>query len=423
VAVTAPLAAQDPSRRAVVDSARVDLARVFLDCTTTGCDDEFFRTEITWVDFVRDRMAATVYVLVTSEQTGSGGQAFTLAFEGQGPFAGVKDSLRHTSRQGDSEDERRRVLVRLLSLGLLRYARSTSVGDQLQVAMRPRAPESTVARQGAKDRWNRWVFSVGANTFANGDETYKSANVYGNLDASRITEELKLNVGVNVGYTENRYELSDGALASYQHSIGSNALVAKSLTARWSAGVSGSVSSSKYENFKLAVRAMPSVEFDVFPYKESSRRQLIFRYGVGVRAFSYDSTTIYEKVREARPAHELTVASEARQKWGSLNVGVIGTQYLDDLSKRRLVLNGGATWRIVRGLEFNVFGSYELARDQLNISRGTLDDEDILIRLRQLRSGYNYFTSIGLSYTFGSIFNNVVNPRFGRGGQTMFMRM
>lgn len=43
-----------------------------------------------------------------------------------------------------------------------------------------------------------------------------------------------------------------------------------------------------------------------------------------------------------------------------------------------------------------------------------LNDTDILIRLRQLQSGYSYFMSVGLSYTFGSIFNNVVNPRFGR---------
>lgn len=168
---------------------------------------------------------------------------------------------------------------------------------------------------------------------------------------------------------------------------------------------------------------MPAVEFDLFPYKESTRRQLLFRYGIGVRSFRYNSTTIFGKLRETRPAHELTVASEARQKWGSLSIGVGGTQYLDELSKRRLTVNGGVTWRIVRGLEFNVFGSYEVARDQLNIPRGTLEDEDILIRLRQLRSGYNYFTSIGLSYTFGSIFNNVVNPRFGGGGRTFFIRM
>jgi hypothetical protein len=29
-----------------------------------------------------------------------------------------------------------------------------------------------------------------------------------------------------------------------------------------------------------------------------------------------------------------------------------------------------------------------------------------------LQTGYAYYGSVGLSYTFGSVFSNVVNPRF-----------
>ncbi|MDZ7341730.1 MAG: hypothetical protein ONB27_10280 [candidate division KSB1 bacterium] len=42
--------------------------------------------------------------------------------------------------------------------------------------------------------------------------------------------------------------------------------------------------------------------------------------------------------------------------------------------------------------------------------------EEVLLRQRQLETSYNYWTSIGLSYTFGSIYNNIVNPRFGGSG-------
>jgi hypothetical protein len=35
------------------------------------------------------------------------------------------------------------------------------------------------------------------------------------------------------------------------------------------------------------------------------------------------------------------------------------------------------------------------------------------LRLRQLATSYTYFINLGLSYSFGSIFNNIVNPRFG----------
>ena len=416
-----PLVAQN--RVLPEDPSQSELVRVFLDCNSGGCDDEFFRTEITWVNFVRDRTVASVFALVTSQRTGSGGEQFVLSVEGQGGFAGLRDSLTYTSRQGDTDDENRRALTRLLSLALVRYARTTPVWNRLQVTMRAgdSATPSAAAR-GAKDRWNLWVYSISANTFANGDANYKSANVFGDVEARRITEAWKVSLGLNASYSENRYKLTEGTLASYQHAYGSNALAVKSISARWSAGMTANVSSSKFENYRLALQAMPAIEFDLFPYKESTRRQLIFRYAAGVRSFKYDSTTIYGKLSETRPAHELTVASEARQKWGSLNIGLGGTQFLDDLDKRRLNINGGVSWRVVRGLEFNVFGSYENARDQLNIPRGELGDEDILIRLRQLQSSYNYFTSVGLSYTFGSIFNNVVNPRFGRGGRNFSFR-
>jgi len=48
-------------------------------------------------------------------------------------------------------------------------------------------------------------------------------------------------------------------------------------------------------------------------------------------------------------------------------------------------------------------------------------DQEILVRQRQLATSYRYGVSVGLSYTFGSIFNNVVNPRFeGASGGTFF---
>ena len=37
---------------------------------------------------------------------------------------------------------------------------------------------------------------------------------------------------------------------------------------------------------------------------------------------------------------------------------------------------------------------------------------DVLLRRRALLTGFQYFTHFGVSYTFGSIYNNVVNPRF-----------
>jgi hypothetical protein len=41
-------------------------------------------------------------------------------------------------------------------------------------------------------------------------------------------------------------------------------------------------------------------------------------------------------------------------------------------------------------------------------------EEEILLRQRQLQSGYRYEIGMSLTYSFGSIFSSIVNPRFGQ---------
>src|SRR5258708_33928454 len=88
----APLAAQD-STRTVQDSAVL----VFLDCPDTFCDFDYYRTEITFVNWVRDRQYAQVHVLVTPQSTG-GGQENPLSFIGLKRIAGRAGRLRRASR-------------------------------------------------------------------------------------------------------------------------------------------------------------------------------------------------------------------------------------------------------------------------------------------------------------------------------------
>lgn len=68
--------------------------RVFLDCTNVFCDFDYLRTEVAFVNYVRDRAAADVHVLVTGQDAGAGGQGYTLLFIGRERFAGAADTLR-----------------------------------------------------------------------------------------------------------------------------------------------------------------------------------------------------------------------------------------------------------------------------------------------------------------------------------------
>src|SRR5437763_16964138 len=97
-----PLVAQDSTR-----SAQASALRVFLDCPDTFCDFDYYRTEITFVNWVRDRQFAQVHILVTTQRTG-GAQEYTLACIGLERFAGTVDTLPWDSRASDTHDDIRR---------------------------------------------------------------------------------------------------------------------------------------------------------------------------------------------------------------------------------------------------------------------------------------------------------------------------
>jgi hypothetical protein len=61
-------------------SGREGALKVFLDCD--WCDEQYFRTEVTFIDYMRDRKDADVHVLVTTQGTGGGGTEYTLKFIG-----------------------------------------------------------------------------------------------------------------------------------------------------------------------------------------------------------------------------------------------------------------------------------------------------------------------------------------------------
>jgi hypothetical protein len=75
-------------------------------------------------------------------------------------------------------------------------------------------------------------------------------------------------------------------------------------------------------------------------------------------------------------------------------------------------LGGRLNIRLVRGLEFNINGGVERIKDQIYLARGGASDEEVLLRRRDLGTDWRYRLGLSLSYTFGSIYNNVVNPRF-----------
>ena len=413
---TAPLLSQTPP-----DSARPSEAlRVFVDCQRVFCDLDYFRTEIAWVSYVRDRAVADAHVMITQQGTGGGGNEYTLTLIGQRAFAGLADTLRYVAPPAATGDAVRRGLAGMLKLGLVRYAARSGLASRVQVSVSAPSGQASPAVP-LHDPWDLWVIKSQANGFFNGQRQSRSVNAYGSISANRVTEAWKSNFGLNGSYGEDRFTFSDGReFRSYSNSYGANALVVKSLSDHWSTGMEASVWSSTFLNQRLAVSAAPALEYNYFPYSQSTRRTLVARYALGVRAFRYDEETLFDRTSETRPYHALLFGVDAQQPWGSVTTTVGGSQYFFDPNKFALSLSNSADVRLVKGLSVNLSGAVSLVRDQLYIPKVGATDEEVLLRRRQLETSYRYFVNAGLSYTFGSIYNNIVNPRFPDGGFFFF---
>src|SRR5512133_1631538 len=81
-------AAQTPGQTDI-EALKKTAPRVYLDCGS--CDIEYIKTEVTFVNYVRDRKEAQVHILVTIQSTGSGGREYKLNFLGQNEFQGLDD--------------------------------------------------------------------------------------------------------------------------------------------------------------------------------------------------------------------------------------------------------------------------------------------------------------------------------------------
>jgi hypothetical protein len=405
VAFPATLRAQATERRS---------ASVYLDCQDGGCDFDFFRQEIKSVSWVRDRTAADVHVLVTSQSTGAGGTQFNVAFLGLGRFVGMGDTLTYATNPTAVDDERRKGLAQVLRVGLVRFVARASGFDALSISFG--GSDEDDARPSMRDRWNFWVFETGVSGYGDGESNNKSLGLDGEFEARRVTANWKTNLQVNAEYEESKFKLSEGeTFTNIQRNYDFEFEHVKSIGPHVSVGVTGGIGTSTFSNQKRVIKVAPAIEYDVFPYSEATRRAVTFQYGVGVTHYVYQDTTIYLKVREGVPVQQFRAEVSARQPWGNVNVGALFRNQIFDASKRRASIGGGVSVRVVRGLNVNFGGDLSSIHDQINLRLADLSDEEVLVRQRERGTSYRYEMNFGISYTFGSLLNNVVNPRFGLG--------
>jgi hypothetical protein len=388
--------------------------RVFLDCS--DCFADYLRTEVTFVDYVRDREEADVHVLITSASTGSGGAEYTAEFLGSGALALLQRKLRAVTTTGDSEDTIRRQLANTLRLGLLNVLAEQGFPQRLNLDVEvDRGLDPRTA--GGRDPWDSWVFSVRGSAAIDGEESNRQMQVGSELGADRITADWKITLGAEIDFERERFNINEEDEEPFEverRERDFSWLIVDGWGEHWSVGARGSIESSTFENTSLAISAAPAVEFNIFPYSAYTRRQLRLLYALGPRSANYYEETLYGQTEETLMQLEISATFDQRERWGTLEARLEWSQYLHDLDLSRLEAQGEISWRVARGLSITAEMNASRIRDQLSLPRRGATQEEILLELRELQSGYEYAFEFGLTYTFGSIFSAVVNPRFGQ---------
>ena len=385
--------------------------KIYLDCDE--CFGDFLREEVDIVEYVRDPAEADIHVIVTSSDTGSGGTERTVALIGLGRFKGMEFKTRAISESGDTEDTQRQRLATAITIGLLNFLSIDGVKGGLTVEVAQTAQPGQAGP--ATDPWNFWVFSLQGSVAAAGEESTRQLDLSAEFGADRITDDWKITVGFEIEQSREDFDLDEEEpLRAERNERDFDALVARSLNDHWSIGGRTSVDSSSFDNIAFRLFAAPAIEYNLFPYSQYTRRQLRFGYAVGPYYARYREETLYFTTSDKMAQQEATITLDQREPWGSLQAELEFASFIPEPSRYRLQLEGDVNVRLARGLSLSVEGQMARLRDQIYLPRRDATEEEVLLRLRRLLSGYEYSLQIGLTYTFGSIFNTIVNPRFGQ---------
>ena len=173
------------------DTTRRNAVRLFIDCQG-GCDMNYIREKIPYVNYVRDVHEAQLYLLITRQSTGGGGREYTLYYSGLQEFTGMNDTLKYFSSADDTQDAVRMGLTGTLALGLIRYVAKTPFRNRLLISYMGERQETS---QQVADSWDYWVFQIDVQPKLKLEKRNKEFSWDLEIDIDRITADWKVENG------------------------------------------------------------------------------------------------------------------------------------------------------------------------------------------------------------------------------------
>ncbi|WP_149303663.1 DUF481 domain-containing protein [Pareuzebyella sediminis] len=381
--------------------------RLFIDC---NCDKNYLRQEIKYVGHVRDQAQANIKLFIYDIANGSGGRTYTLDFEGKGDYKDIFGKLSYDTTANMTNDEVRQGLLKKVQSGLLQYVLQSGLADSITYTVNNDGT-GEVQEVDFTDPWNNWIFEVFGEARLNKESSRKSFNYTVGFESDHVTENWRIRTDLRLYQANSEYIQNDETYTSERFRYSVDGSIVRSLSDHWSTGVFAGARHDTFTNLDFRYYFTPALEYNIFPYREVLRREITFAYKIGFFHNDYIEPTIFDQISEGIFNHSLDVQVRYRQQWGNVYARLLGSTFLNDFSKNRVQLNGNLSVRLIKGLSVRFSGRFELIRDQINLPAGDASIEDVLLQQKQIATDFETGFSIGLSYTFGSAYNNIINTR------------
>ena len=381
--------------------------KMFLDC---NCEKRYIQQEIDFVSHVRDQDLANVKLFIYDIANGSGGRTYKLEFTGAGSFEGTTNGLSFDSTANMSSDEVRKGLLQRIKTGLLKFVIQSDVADKI---------EYNISVEGMKDRqdinfddpWNNWIFEVRGEVDVSSEASRNQFRYELGFESDRVTEKWRIRGDMEMSRFSSRFKNDGEEFTSERERYSARGSIVRSLSDHWSAGIFGGAVHNTYTNLNISTDFRPAIEYNIFPYREVLRREIVFAYKIGFIYNDYMETTIFGKDKESIFSHSIDVGLRFRQPWGNVFTRVTASTFLNDWSKNRLEVDSYLSVRILKGLSVRFSGDLKLIQDQINLPAGSASLEDVLLQQKQIATNFEVGFGVGISYIFGSAFNNIINTR------------
>lgn len=384
-----------------------DRIKLFIECR---CERSYIRQEINFVDHVRDQGLANVNLFIYDIANGSGGRTYKLEFEGVGEYESTLVQRSYDTNVNMTADEVRNGLVTTIKSGLLPYIIQTDLADKVEYKI---TAEGLAQRQDIdfEDPWNNWIFEVYGEADLDRETSRNEFEYEVGFESDHVTENWRIRTDLQLNQANAEFERNEETFTSERLRYSADGSIVRSLSDHWSAGIFGGARHDTFTNLDFRYYFRPAIEYNIFPYREVLRREIVFAYRIGYFFNYYLEPTIFLKDKEGIFDHSLDIQIRYRQPWGNIFSRLRASTFLNDFSRNRVQLNGRFSIRIFKGLAISFSGDFEIIRDLINLPAGDASLEDVLLQQRQIATDFELGFGFGLSYTFGSAFNNIINNR------------